>query len=463
MTTLCFIGLTIQPEEARRHLDAIYFGPASGGDIPAVIAEYKPDTIGIVDGVFHSRPAVLHKDVLHALSRGITVFGAASMGALRAAELDAYGMIGVGEIYRRLRSGEWTGDDEVAIPCIYLPDRGWGPAPDAEALVNMRATIDEAIRRGVVDVKTGQAIIARAKSLCFLERRWDLVLNPDAFAADAASVIQMKRALPELRVDLKRRDAIEMLNVMADWASRDRRNELPRDPPDAPCGPFWDAALFSRPLGVGSLKESRGIDPEDAALVQDVLDHAIVSDPASACLVQDAMIRTLLLELASVLGVEAGKQAAAVAAQRIATDLRAVPLSAPFDPQEISRLGEEEAVCEALHTQYCHGLDRGLLLTLLAEGRFAPIAEAVRAAFSRRARRPPRPPSAEEARAIVETHLGRTGIINAADHWDRYLAWLPEHRLRSAAELLTVGEEVTADDAPRDAAQPAPSHQADQG
>jgi hypothetical protein len=46
--------------------------------------------------IFDSTPAVLHKEILWAMDRGVGVSGAASMGALRAAELHWYGMVGVG-------------------------------------------------------------------------------------------------------------------------------------------------------------------------------------------------------------------------------------------------------------------------------------------------------------------------------------------------------------------------------
>ena len=441
MRIVCFIGLTIKPNEARRHLDAQYFGPASAGDIPAVIAEYQPDAIGLVDGMFHTRPAVLHKDILHALSRGVTVFGAASMGALRAAEMHEYGMVGVGEIYQRLRSGELTGDDEVAIPCINLPGCGWGPAPGMEALVNIRATIDEAVRQGIIDSETRSVIVARAKSLSFLERGWDLILQPAAYEVEAirAGVNQVKRLLTELRIDLKQRDAIEMLDVMANWVSSE---PPPLHRPNAPEGPFWDAALFSRPLGLTPLGDSHEAELSDVALVQDVLDYAIVADPKAGALIQDALIRTLLCELALTLGVTAEQGEAEVAARHIASDLRSSPSNAPFDAQEIDLFGEEEAVCEALHTQYCQNLDRGLLLTLLAEGRFTRIAEVVRAGFADRGLRRRKPPTAENARSIVVAHLAKEGVGDASDHFDRYLGWLPPHRLRSAAVLLTAIDEI---------------------
>ena len=60
-------------------------------------------------------PTVWHKEILWAMAQGIHVFGAASIGALRAAELDAFGMRGIGRIYEAFRDGVLEDDDEVAV------------------------------------------------------------------------------------------------------------------------------------------------------------------------------------------------------------------------------------------------------------------------------------------------------------------------------------------------------------
>ena len=80
-----------------------------------VAAHAKPAAIGMVDGYFDGVPAVWHKEVLWALQAGIAVFGASSMGALRAAELHSFGMRGIGRIFEDYRDGRLTDDDEVAL------------------------------------------------------------------------------------------------------------------------------------------------------------------------------------------------------------------------------------------------------------------------------------------------------------------------------------------------------------
>src|SRR5579859_4749374 len=112
METVIFLGPTLEVNEARKVLGGEYLPPAAQGDLYRVARE-RPFSIGLVDGYFEHVPAVWHKEILWALSQGIHVFGAASMGALRAAELHPFGMQGVGRIFEAFRDGMLEDDDEV--------------------------------------------------------------------------------------------------------------------------------------------------------------------------------------------------------------------------------------------------------------------------------------------------------------------------------------------------------------
>ncbi len=107
MTAYVFAGPTISRDEvARRQPTSICLPPVAQGDVYRV-AQGRPGAIGIIDGYFEGALSVWHKEILWAMAEGIHVFGSASMGALRAAELHAFGMRGVGpifEAYRRRRA-----------------------------------------------------------------------------------------------------------------------------------------------------------------------------------------------------------------------------------------------------------------------------------------------------------------------------------------------------------------------
>ena len=88
-----FLGPSLPVAEARSILAARYEPPARLGSVYEVIGS-DVDTILLVDGVFHNEPSVWQREIDAALQAGLTVFGASCMGALRAAELHRFGMIG---------------------------------------------------------------------------------------------------------------------------------------------------------------------------------------------------------------------------------------------------------------------------------------------------------------------------------------------------------------------------------
>ncbi len=95
MAIIVFCGPTISPEKAQTQLNAEYRPPAKQGDI-YLAALTGPKVIVLIDGYFASVPSVWHKEVLYAMSQGVHVYGCSSMGALRAAELEHFGMNGFG-------------------------------------------------------------------------------------------------------------------------------------------------------------------------------------------------------------------------------------------------------------------------------------------------------------------------------------------------------------------------------
>lgn len=94
--------------------DLKFCPPASLGDITRAVIQ-GADAIGLVDGIFGSAASVWHKEILFALSRNVKVFGASSMGALRAAECQRFGMVPVGKIAALYCNGHLQDDAAVAL------------------------------------------------------------------------------------------------------------------------------------------------------------------------------------------------------------------------------------------------------------------------------------------------------------------------------------------------------------
>jgi YcaO-like protein with predicted kinase domain len=101
-STLVFVGASLTSKDYLKDPDMLYTTPAEQGDMLAAILEgFK--TILIIDGYFYHKYPCTPLEVLLALEQGIAVFGSSSIGALRAVELDNYGMQGVGYVYEYLK------------------------------------------------------------------------------------------------------------------------------------------------------------------------------------------------------------------------------------------------------------------------------------------------------------------------------------------------------------------------
>jgi hypothetical protein len=225
VSVVVFLGPTLSSQEARRHLAATYLPPAAQGDVFRVAREH-PTAIGIVDGYFDRVPAVWHKEILWAMAEGIHVFGAASMGALRAAELESFGMVGVGAIYEAFRSGALEDDDEVAVA---HGDSSSGYRVASEAMVNIRATLRAATSAGVLGEAARVRLENAAKSLFYPDRSFArLFAMAQREGVSPHDVEDLKVFVASHRVDEKRSDALLLLDAIGR-----RVSDAPRPSPVA--------------------------------------------------------------------------------------------------------------------------------------------------------------------------------------------------------------------------------------
>ena len=219
MKPCVFLGPTLPVTEARQICDAVYLPPVQQGDVYRAAKQHQ--VIGIIDGYFQQVPSVWHKEILWAMEQGVQVFGSASMGALRAAELCTYGMQGIGKIFEAYRDGvllpyhdhAFEDDDEVAVV--------HGPAEldymaVSEAMVNIRCTLAQAEQQGLIDQNLRDALVHIAKELFYPERCYQTLLQHAAEAGLPAEPLQALAAwLPDGQINQKREDALAMLRVIA--------------------------------------------------------------------------------------------------------------------------------------------------------------------------------------------------------------------------------------------------------
>ena len=205
--THVFLGPSLDVLTAQQYLaEAYYHPPIQCGDIIRLL-RLPLQKIIIIDGLYEQVPAVWHKEILLALDKGIEVYGAASMGALRAAELYHYGMIGIGWVFEAFRTHQLTDDDEVAV----LHQGREQLIPLNDAMVNIRQTLDYACQEKIIDADTKQVLINWCKGQFYPQRSLRKALQKiGAEYKDKCARLDQWLGENGL-IDVKRQDAIAVL------------------------------------------------------------------------------------------------------------------------------------------------------------------------------------------------------------------------------------------------------------
>jgi hypothetical protein len=206
---ILFVGPTL-PDAAGVAHGIVVRAPAIQGDLYRATQE-GASAIGLIDGGFEYTAPVWHKEILHALSRGVAVYGAASMGALRAAECAAFGMVGVGAIANDYTSGVLVDDSDVAQ--LHAPQElGWLSL--TEPLVNVVATLRQPALQSRLTQETCERLEAAARDLHFKNRTWKAILR--RHAPDDIRLQESLRAEVEaFAVNRKREDAHLLVDALA--------------------------------------------------------------------------------------------------------------------------------------------------------------------------------------------------------------------------------------------------------
>ncbi|MQY46497.1 antibiotic resistance protein [Rhizobiales bacterium RZME27] len=176
--------------------------PAGLGDVARAVDE-GASAICLIDGYFEDRAPVRHKEILFALSQDVAVLGAASMGALRAAECAPFGMRGLGRIYQSYIDG--TTDDDADVALLHAPVE-FGYAPITIPFVNIRATLQALVSSSECTQSEAVQVGERLRSVFYKQRTWKRLERE--VGSDFAGSIR------RFYVDQKRLDALEALAAL---------------------------------------------------------------------------------------------------------------------------------------------------------------------------------------------------------------------------------------------------------
>ncbi|MBU3674925.1 MAG: hypothetical protein FGM34_07760 [Solirubrobacteraceae bacterium] len=305
-----FLGPSLERREAERiYPEAIFLPPAAVSDLINAVRRFRPHAIALIDGAFMQTMATYHKEIIDAMSQGVWVVGASSMGALRAAECDRYGMIGVGEIYEGYASGAIEDDDEVALSHLA---EGFGFKPVTEAMVNIRASLAAARDAGVLTGDEAERLIELQKARWFMDRRRaasvEDAVSELGFGKERAE--RLRQFIQDEWVDVKSQDARLALETL---------RELPEGPmPEAERTPLPAAGVYmqlvDRDITVGW--------QDDLPVTRDqVWRYFAINNERARRVMDEVFLRMAAVDLASDLGIKATAEDRELASRKIAEDL----------------------------------------------------------------------------------------------------------------------------------------------
>jgi hypothetical protein len=213
-----YSGLTLSEQEIRAVLPQAHCAPPIRRFDLAQDVEQGFHVVGIIDGEFFQSFAVTPSEILDALRSGLRVYGAGSMGAMRAAELRVHGMVGCGAIYDRICRERYFQDDHLGV--VFDGIEGQASLP----MVDFIATVDHLVDGTLLPKESASVLIQAYQRLHFTQRRID------ALRASLASAGVLDGALAQAVTDLERRtvslkrlDGLELLARVADDLSEVRR------------------------------------------------------------------------------------------------------------------------------------------------------------------------------------------------------------------------------------------------
>ncbi len=214
-----FLGPSLGHDKARKIFpDAEYLPPAKKGDLLRLATDTAVNKVGLVDGVFlQDYPPTPIEVYQLARKEGVILAGAASLGALRAVELEKFGMVGIGRVFELYKSGRINADDEVAVTFA----QGGDYELQSEAMIDIRYNLFLAKKRGVISNNTKRAIAAVAKEIYFPHRNYANILEESRglHGELEGEITAFQDYIVSNRKSLKENDAVRLLKYFRDGST----------------------------------------------------------------------------------------------------------------------------------------------------------------------------------------------------------------------------------------------------
>ncbi|MDQ3848281.1 MAG: TfuA-like protein, partial [Thermoproteota archaeon] len=144
--------------------------------------------------------------------KGVLLVGAASLGALRAVELEKFGMVGIGKIFQLYKSGRLNADDEVAVTFASEGDYQL----QSESMIDIRYNLYLAHKNNVISEKAKRFLVRLAKEIYFPHRKYAYILEEakSRYPMLEGEIDSFGNYIRSNRKSLKEMDAIRLVKYL---------------------------------------------------------------------------------------------------------------------------------------------------------------------------------------------------------------------------------------------------------
>lgn len=203
-------------EKAKKILpEAEYRPPAKKGDLLRLVADSDVKMVGLIDGVFlQDYPPTPIEVYQLARKEGVLLAGAASLGALRAVELEKFGMVGIGKVFQLYKTGKIDADDEVAV--TFAPEGDY--KLQSEAMIDIRYNLYLAKKKGAIGIEAKKALAGVAKEIYFPQRNYAHICEETTsrYHTLDGEIVAFQNYIASNRKSLKEMDAVRLVQYFRD-------------------------------------------------------------------------------------------------------------------------------------------------------------------------------------------------------------------------------------------------------
>ena len=210
---IVFLGPSLSIEKARKIINAEFLPPAKKGDFIKLSLTSEKKVIILIDGVFLQDYPPTPIEVFQVVNKNnFQVYGASSLGALRAVELEKFGMNGYGRVFELFKKDIINSDDEVAVTF----DNSYNLL--SEAMIDIRYNLFLAFKKGIIDKETKQLITRTAKKIYFPFRSYENIVKKsiELYSDRRDTIEDFHNFVSTQRQSLKELDAMGILKKIAD-------------------------------------------------------------------------------------------------------------------------------------------------------------------------------------------------------------------------------------------------------